>query len=84
MTSADITDAELRRLFNTVDNDNSGDVSIDELASFVWGVDEVDVVVAYDEAEAARTPPGGRVADPKRREEGGARAARGQGALPQT
>eukprot|EP01043_Picozoa_sp_COSAG02_P041399 COSAG02_NODE_3427_length_6761_cov_10.306214_3_plen_462_part_00 len=52
MTSADITDAELRRLFEAVDVDHSGDVSVDELASFVWGVDEIDVVDQSDYSTA--------------------------------
>ncbi len=52
LTSADITDAELRRLFEVVDVDNSGDVSVDELASFVWGVDEIDVVDQSDYSTA--------------------------------
>ena len=36
-----MTDAELRQLFNAVDTDGSGDVSIDELIAFVWGSSSV-------------------------------------------
>ena len=37
LTQASISEAGLRKLFRSVDEDGSGDVSIEELAAFVWG-----------------------------------------------
>ena len=50
MTYQEISDSEIKRLFNHVDRDSSGDVNIEELAAFVWGDDEIDVV---DQSEYA-------------------------------
>eukprot|EP01043_Picozoa_sp_COSAG02_P049810 COSAG02_NODE_5043_length_4701_cov_3.161886_1_plen_87_part_00 len=38
MPPSAITNAGLQSLFNAVDTDGSGDVSIEELTEFVWGV----------------------------------------------
>ena len=37
VSAATLSDADLRKLFNAVDGDGSGDVSIAELTSFIWG-----------------------------------------------
>ena len=37
MTKNTISDQELRKLFDAIDGDGSGDISIRELAQFVWG-----------------------------------------------
>ena len=53
MTGAMISDSELRTLFDATDEDGSGDVSIEELTSFVWGEPEK---AAAPEAEQAKEP----------------------------
>ena len=53
MTGAMISDSELRTLFDATDEDGSGDVSIEELTSFVWGEPEK---AAAPEPERAKEP----------------------------
>ena len=53
MTGAMISDSELRTLFDATDEDGSGDVSIEELTSFVWGEPEK---AAAPEPEQAKEP----------------------------
>ena len=53
-----VSDAELRRLFDSVDADGSDDVSIDELAVFVWGKELADMPAAAETpAQAPATEP---------------------------
>ena len=50
MTPKMISEGELRELFDAIDEDGSGDMSIRELAVYVWGADS-------PEARNAKTPP---------------------------
>ena len=56
LTQNAISDQQLEKLFGAIDGDGSGDVSIKELATFVWGE-------GSPEARNAKTPPRREVAD---------------------
>ena len=49
MTKQAISDQDLKKLFDAIDDDGSGDLSIRELVQFVWGADS-------PEARNVKTP----------------------------
>ena len=76
MTTADISDTELRELFGSLDTDDSGDVGLDELTAFLWGTFKLEErEEPQPVARAARSP---KARSPRRKAQKAAAAAAAQ------